>query len=363
MEDLPLELVEAVYRYLPLKDVVVLKQLTPQTQAAARRQLRLRCETINLSSIQHLKASSIRRIVQQIGPYLNRMNVDVRQEHRWVPLFIASCPYLEGLKYLYRVDSVCPSDLERLRFLGFTQMDCDEDMVREYLVNCCPNLYWLTVDRTNCTGSFLSAAPISLRNLCLTNSRLRFKYLADYLKTNRNVKELCFHMQEDKVDLSILQPNLQHIQSLSVIGQGIVNHGFEHLAKLPKLTRLDIQITNSDFYKYPEAINDNQKLVEMNLTINSLNVTYKFAESFENFMHLSKLTICIGVVVGNAKLLLRYLNYLGKYGKLETLVLAGCTQYLELDESNYKLRHIKRLRVCNSSICQCSDHFKFDIIT
>lgn len=357
MNNLPVELVDKVFEYLPLKEVIMLNKLNDQSNEAALRQLKKRCTNISLSAFHPLRDSSLRHIFEQIGPIVRRINVDLILDKYWVPSIIELCPNLEILKYIFRVDHICHQDLISLKTLSFVQVECSEDTISQFLHNKYRNLEHLSIDGTEFNGRCLSEAPTKLRRLNFTSCKLRFHYVAGYLKSNRNLEDLCLLMEEDSVDMSVLVDNIPHVQSLGLIGKQIVSDGYDQLARLPNLIKLDIQLTSANFYKYSEAIDTTHQLRDLNLTFDDFVVTYKFAESFEKFTNLTWLSICIGETVANSKLLLRYLNYLGKYGKLETLVLAGYTSYLELDENNSELRHIKNLRVCNPRTCKCSDHF------
>lgn len=357
MDSLPLDVVEKVFEFLPLKDVCLLQNLNHQCDSAANQQLKLRSETLDLSTIHFLSDSSLQTTFDRIGPIVRHMTVDLISGEKWIPWAIASCPNLESLKYVYHVDGVCYNDLKSLKSLSFIKVECDEEMIHSFLTNRCANLQSLNIDRTDFMGFFLMVAPRNIRRLNITNSNLKFIFLVDYLRINQNIEHLCVQMDEDRLHLSTLLENLPKVKSLGLIGRNrLVTDGFEHFAKLSNLVKLEIQVTSANFCHYPDAIDDTQQLQEMNLTIDGFAVTHQFASSFAKFRHLEKLSIFIGLEVSEANLLLFYLNQLGKHGKLESLVLAGFTQNLDLDETNSQLRNIKKLRVCNPSNCKCRDH-------
>lgn len=358
MDTLPLEIVDKMFEYLPLNELVTYSTLNDQCYAAACHQLKLRCNNINLSSLHPWRESSVRDIFARIGPFIRHINVDLIYPIKWIPTMIASCPELESLQYIYRVDSVCHDDLRSLKALSFVKVNCSEEMIRAFLYDRCRNLETLSIERTDFTGSCLMVAPTNLRRLNFMNSKLKLVYIVDYLRTNPNMEDLCIQVDEDTADLTVLLKNLKKIHTLGLIGKKIVTDGFEQLAKLPNLVRLDIQVNSDCFYKYPEAIVEKtQQLRELNITLDNITVTHQFAESLTRFKHLTKLTICIGISVENSKLLLPYLNQLGKHGQLQTLILAGFTPYLNLDDNHSQLKNINQVRVCSPIICRCKDHF------
>lgn len=358
MDRLPQELADKLFEYLPLKEVIKFKPLNDQFTAAAHRHIKMRCGSIRLSAFHPLRDSSLRHIFAQIGPSVRNMQVDLIHEKNWVPYIIASCPKLEALQYTHRVDDVCHTDLSGLKLLTFDNVKCSEDMISAFMHNRCRNLQMLEIDGTRFTGRCLTEAPTDLRRLHFTNSKLEFHNIVDYLKTNQKLQYLCIQLDEETADLSVLVEHIPTVKTLGLIGKNIVRNGLEHVAKLTELTKLDVEVNSDNFHQYAEAVDATNQLQELNIIIDDFEVTYKFAESFEKFPRLTKLTVYFCEEIQNAQLLVHYLNDLGKYGKLETLVLAGHTDHLELDKDNTQLGHIKELRVCNPCDCMGEDHLK-----
>lgn len=357
MNKLPLELADKVFEFMPLREIVFFNHLTKQSREAAIRHLKRRCEMISLSSVHPLRDCSLKHIFEKIGPFVRQIAVDLITDKTWVPHIFEKCPQLDALDYAFRVDHVPLSDMSKLVSLTFFQIECDEEMITSYLTNRCRNLISLSLDRTECTGSCLTVAPTGLRHFNFTNSKLEFRYVADYIRRNQNIEDFCIQLEDEPVDMDVILENLPKVKQLGLIGKQIINVGWEKLAQMPKLNRLDMQITNYNFYKYAEAIDETQKLTELNITIDDFIVTFEFAECFERFIHLTKLSICIGTNVDNPQFIVPHLNFLGKNHKLKSLVLAGSTEYLDLSENNEELKDIKELRLCNPSTCVCKDHF------
>lgn len=365
MDTLPLELVERLFEYMPLLEVVIHSELNKTCHAAATRQLSLRCKNISLSVFEPLRERTIQSIFSIIGPHIRHINVDLNLYKLYIPWLapaIASCTHLESLQYNHRVYNLFGlHKLLSLKALAFVNMDCNESTIKCFISNRCTTaLRSLTIDHTNFTGTCLMAAPTTLRQLQFTDSRLEMKSLVQYLRINPNLEILSIYVNEKTTtDLSELANNLRKLKSLDLnCGKSIIK-GFEKMATLPDLVRLNVHLKSSDFYKYPAAIDDKnrQQLQELNISIHMFTVTQQFADSLENFKHLKKLSICIGFIVDDLNLLLPSINHLGQLGTLKTVILAGFTNILHLDDNRSQLDSIEDLRVCPPSGCTCNDHF------
>lgn len=362
MDHLPLEIVDMLLEHMPLKEVITYSQLNKQFVAASSRQLRLRCKKINLSHFYELRSSTVENIFSIIGPHVRHIDANGDLGYKsWVFSAIVSCPQLESLTYTYRIHGVFGRKrLMSLKALSFVEVDCSECTLIPLLLKRSPNLESLTIDRTELTGKVLMAAPTNLRRLQFTHSELQINYLVDYLEVNQTIEELtlCVDTSDNTTDLTPILENLPQVRVLDLNCIKPITKGFELLANLQNLVNLKMQVKNIDFQKYPEALDaSSQQLQEMVISIECINVTPEFADSFEKFSHLRKLTITFAFGVGNPDLLMAPLNRLGKNGKLQTLVLAGFTNHLFLDENRSQLNYIQELRVCMPLRCDCEDHF------
>lgn len=314
MNKLPLEIVEKVFEYIPFNEVIRLIPLNDRFEAAATNQLKRRC--VRTAAFEDSYESSVDAIFQRIQPNVRHIHVERIHFSSWIPTVIA-----------------------------------------------CRNLVTLIIDRvySDSDGSFLAAAPTSLRTLRFMNTNLQLHYLLEYLVANPNIVDLriAIGCRNGSSELPVLLKNLQNVRTLGLIGYRLIASGYEHFATLPSLVRLDLQVTTADFRDYPAAIvdPDTQQLRELNIALsNRMVLDDRFAESFRNFTHLTRLTIYIGVYVGHFQAMLPHLNALGKFGKLETLILAGCTGQIGLDENRSQLQHVKHVRVCHPMNCKCTDH-------
>lgn len=357
MNRFPLEMIEKVFEYLPLMEVIKFDQLNDRFEAAATQQLKQRCVNIKTATYRSLRKSSVDATFNRIRPYIRHITVDGLYYRCWIPEIINSCPNVESLTIESSLHREYPSNVSNVKTLTFFRIQYYEHMIKEFLLDRFPNLETLVFDRANVTGSFLAAVPNSVRTLRFLNTRIELQCVLDYMRVNPNLEDLRIQAR-GTIEPRVLLRNLQNVRTLGLIGERLIRNGFEQFANLSNLVRLDLQVTSADFCNYPEAINaETQQLQELNIALSScLIVDNRFAKSFRKFQHVTKMTIYIGVYVAHFHLMLPHLNYLGKCGKLETLILAGCTDELGLDEHKSQLQHIKKLRICHPSDCKCKDH-------
>lgn len=100
MHNLPTEIIEKVFEYLPLKEIVTNSTLNDTFSEAANRQLKRRCNTIsfNLSTVQIMSDATIQYIFQRIGPNLRKLNVDILHTE-CVPSVVQRCPNLDTISF------------------------------------------------------------------------------------------------------------------------------------------------------------------------------------------------------------------------------------------------------------------------
>lgn len=170
--------------------------------------------------------------------------------------------------------------------------------------------------------------PMYIKNLLITESHLGLDIISMYPNPIKKTQEI-----------------LSNLRGVRKLGYSLTVDRFECLAKLPCLSSLSIEISRLGFYKFPEAIDDTQRLTELSISIDNVVLTRAFANYFKYFKHLIKLSIFIGENVGDSSVLLGPVGLLAKNRKLHTLVLAGCVEYFDLEHHRSALDSIKNLEI------------------
>lgn len=179
----------------------------------------------------------------------------------------------------------------------------------------------------------------------------------DIIADSSNMTNICTKTTKS---LSELLANHRNVEKLALLGRR--NYDYAELATLHKLVRLDIHIDNGTFSNYPRALfaGHKQRLQELHISMENVDVTKEFGESLERFANVTKLTVFIGAGVENAQDLLLYFGRLAEYGKLESLILAGNTDRFSLEVNYFEIALIAHVRVCSKLICTCTDHAKLN---
>lgn len=238
--------------------------------------------------------------------------------------------------------------------LSSHKFDQDEETIREFLRNCSRNLESIIFPSPLVTSDSMWTAPTW--HYSDTDSLRSQSIVAQKVNNNKIVPA----KKKNSLHLNKFVTNLYRVEQLALVGRKIATYGYVDLAKLPNLIRLDIHIRSTTFSEYPNSLDadQDQKLDELHISMENINVTKKFAECFERFIHLTKLTVYIGSGVKNSQDLLLYFGRLSENSKLESLTLAGNIDGFGLEVNYFEIAGIKEVRVCTNQHCKCTDHAK-----
>lgn len=317
MVSLPLDIQDNIFKYLTLIELIKYYTQNERFKDAAARQLATRCAKIQTSDFIGWKISTLRNILPHIGPYIQQFTIN-------------------GTLRMYEVNRAILEFTPNIQFLHF--------ITDEFI----DNKDWGPIHSETLPKLGIIARLCHRQNGNIKN-----------LKINQNLQHLSMTIKYGTVNISFLAEHLQKLTSLDLYGDGIIIQNIHHLATLIHLVRLNVQVNNEIFRKYPEALcRSQQKLQELNISLNNVRVTLKLAISFDQFIHLKKLRIYIDDNVGHAQYLPPIINDLGKYRQLESLEVLGFTEYLHLDYAKSELSDIKDLRVCfHFGECKCKTRY------
>lgn len=354
MDDLPIEIIDRIFSYLTQSSILNMYDLGGKWQQSAQRILQRKALTISLSDV-----------LPELSPHLKRftwyvicIEIDT-PDHKFVSKIFKQFPNLYMLKFKSENPHL-HEGLDKFKEIHFCEnFYINELMIARLLIQCSDRLNTLFVRGPCIDGTFLQAAPTSIKRLVLENGyHVKMRNVYNYLNKNHSLLSFMLEIDIGKIDLGRLLENLQFVEDLVLPGQS-TKTGYAELANLTQLQHLQLLVSSPDFSDYPKALDDKaQQLIELIMMIETLTVTPDFAKSFEKFMHIRKLTIYIGTVVTGAHLLLPHINYLAKFACLESVLLSGYTNVLENVATH--LPDVKNLRVCGPS-CNCSlRHFRVE---
>lgn len=350
MNHIPLEIAEKICEYLPLKECIKVSGLNERFAAASERQLKKRATHLNVSSV-----NAIWNFIEHIFPHIRTILVDEPQTDN-VRLCMQMCANVETVTYKYVLRPLCDYDLSRIKTLEFRTVEhCLDVVLQSYLQRCSDQLHSLVIEHTYLLGSSLNFVPHSVRRLHLLDSICNPANIISYLRKNPNIEDFFLHSRIVSVRLPQLLATLGQARKLGLTGGGVIVEHFQQLAQMRHLVELHLQIRSVNFCQYPKAMDETHKLETLHLAMNDFAVSPEFAKSFTRFQHITKLTIYIGQDVEDALLLVRPIVLLAQRAKLESLVLAGFTEPLDLAANRALFNGLKMFRVC-ATLCVCQDH-------
>lgn len=331
MNNLPFDIVDTIFEYLPLDEIITNSALNEQCREVAERHIKRRCAiSFNLSFIAVHRAATILPIFDHIGAHLRELSIDVP-----CPQLMASvvqrCPNLDTLIFGHALDHECDYDLSGIKSLTFADLVCYDQVLRTYFQRCSGKLETLIFKEMGVIGMALVGISTSIRYLEIRDSYLGLDLVNNYPHPINNPQSM-----------------LRSMRLLRTLGYALTLDKYELLAQLPNLRVLKINIISLSFYEFPAAIDDaSHHLAELYIEFAHCSITRKFAECMNKFKHLIKLTLSIGDRVNDSKELLGTVGHLAEHGRLHTVVLTGHVNYLELDNHRAMLSRIKDLRIVN----------------
>lgn len=295
------------------------------------------------------------RTIEQRGCYTNI-----------IPELLRSCPNLENLILNY-ISGPCEYDLSKIKLLQFNGCHKGEEdkTIESYFQSCSDTLE--SVNIIGLSSKTMRLLPISIRSLGITVVGSSRNLIAEknYLMRNPNIK--CFYLYSEYFvkNLAKMLKNLRQVEHLRLrCTFHDPNINYEELTKMPNLVELHIYLHGLNFYTYTSAVDDTQSLSELHIVITMADITPQFANSFENFRHLTCLIIHFKKFVSNPQLLMRPIAMLADKAELKKVVLSGNTDFMRLENNINQLKSVEDLHICfkGRRFCDCGNYRRYSHI-
>lgn len=363
MESLPFEVVDKIFEFLPLKEIIMYRRLNAKFTEAADRQLRLRCRTFDMVAFTTVAPTTAEFIIRNVGQYVKKLEV------RWTmnnltALAVQNCPNLDYLVFNH-LDGICDYDLSNIKAIDMNvQQFYDDNRIKSYFERCSNQLEAVKVlnHGAQSNSKLMRILPTSIRRMQIVAfARRNFSPEIKFLRRNPNIKD--FFLAVDSISfLPGILKNLRNVENLGIRFEEPFDGNFQELAKMPKLVKLHINVHGSTFLTYTSAIDETHALSELHISLQDVVINPRFAAGFGNFRHLTKMIVHIKNRVTNSHLLLRPIGTLAREAKLKSLVISGQTFVLDLHNNGHHLEGIEQLHICEKRVCMCGNYLRYKLI-